>query len=95
MWQAFGLTPKEFSTRVGRLRYLASGRRVTVGAMVSAAGSGPDSSEFVSHARDWAAAGAEDLAIHFGGVSGIDDRMTRFVRRYHGQAADRNRPDSA
>jgi hypothetical protein len=91
MWQAFRLTPEEFHTRLGRLRSLASGRRVAAGAVVSAAGSARDASTLVSYAHDWAPAGAEHLAIRFGELSDIDERMTRFVRHY-GQAVDRNRP---
>jgi alkanesulfonate monooxygenase SsuD/methylene tetrahydromethanopterin reductase-like flavin-dependent oxidoreductase (luciferase family) len=91
MWQAFGLTPEKFHTRLDRLRSLASGRPVTAGAVVSAAGSARDASTLVSCAQDWAAAGAEHLAIHFGELIDIDERMTRFVRHYS-QAVDRNRP---
>ncbi|AXG77608.1 TIGR03619 family F420-dependent LLM class oxidoreductase [Streptomyces paludis] len=87
MWQAFGLTPDEFTARKETLRTLAAGRRVRAGTVISLTDSDREIAALARYARRWEAAGAEQLGIHFGEPAGAVERMTEFMRRYGEEGA--------
>ena len=63
VWQSTGLNPDEFGVRADRLRSLANGRRVEVGARTSLIG---DPSSVLAKVKAYQAAGAEHVCAYFG-----------------------------
>lgn len=82
VWQAIGLTPDEFRTRCHALRLQAGDRQVAVGVRLSWSDTSGGVDDLVGYAHEWAAAGAEQLAIHFGDWAHAAERMAAFIGSY-------------
>jgi len=89
MWQAFGLTRQEFRARRETLRTLASGRSIRAGTVLSATESLRGTETLEREVRQWEAAGADNVAVHFGELPGTAERMTDFMRSHRGHRCHR------
>jgi probable F420-dependent oxidoreductase len=79
MWQTTSITAPDFPSYVARIRAEPGGERVEVGATYTFKDSVPDAQAAV---REWEAAGAQHLSIHFGPPEGRLERMKTFARAF-------------
>ncbi|WP_037062827.1 TIGR03619 family F420-dependent LLM class oxidoreductase [Pseudonocardia acaciae] len=81
-WQGFGLTAAGFARCVARLRELTD-RPVRVGTRIEWPADGTDPAEVVARVEELAEAGADAVAVHFGGYRTFGRRMTEFAEAWH------------
>lgn len=77
-WQGVGLSPSAFRDRLAHLRGL-TGRPIRVGSRIAWTGDDAGPETAVRQARGLAEAGADSVAVWFGGHRGAADRMARFA----------------
>jgi probable F420-dependent oxidoreductase len=81
-WQAFGISPSEFRSRREALDSMTSPRRVSAGIMRSRDDSSMTASELYELARQYEAAGADEMTIHFGPSGQTAAPMTALMDRW-------------
>ncbi|MCV7422126.1 TIGR03619 family F420-dependent LLM class oxidoreductase [Mycobacterium yunnanensis] len=81
-WQAFGLTPDEFSTRRADLDRLSAPRRISAGIMLSRDDSCKSVAELLDLLHGYETAGADEVTIHFGPSAQTSAPMTELMDRW-------------